>query len=260
MNDLRISFLQFDIAWEDKQRNLEYIKSQIHALKGKSNLLVLPEMFTTGFTNNCHPLAESMDGPTIQQLKQLAHHNDLAIAGSLLIVENNNFYNRFVFIHPTGDIQYYDKKHLFRLGAEVKNFTAGKTHTIVSYLGWHIALQVCYDLRFPVWSRNKNNSYDLLLYTANWPDSRIAAWEILLQARAIENMAYVCGVNRVGTDGNNLFYSGRSLLFDPKGRLLGQGGNKSEEACITLSLSKDNLDHFRQKFPVWEDADAFTID
>lgn len=258
MNTLRLTLMQIDIIWEDKPINLNTIASSLSDLKGKTDLVVLPEMFTTGFSNNCEKLAETMNGPSIQFLQKEAITNQLALVGSVIIKEGISFFNRCLFIYPNGDIEYYDKKHLFRMSAEAKNFTPGKSNKIISFRGWNIKLQICYDLRFPIWARNKDNEYDLLIYTANWPKVRIDVWNALLKARALENLCYVCGVNRVGEDSNSLIYNGSSALYDAKGRDLSHIP-LNKVAIHTLEINKEELEEFRQKFPAWRDADSFLL-
>lgn len=257
-NDLRISMIQAHIIWEDRDENLGYYGELIRRVKGKTDLAILPETFTTGFSMDVEKLADTMDGPTIPTIKLWAKKYKLAIAGSFIVKENDQYYNRAFFITPEGDAHYYDKRHLFRMAGEDKHFSAGNHHTIVSYKGWNICLQICYDLRFPVWSRNTDNNYDLLVYVANWPEARKKVWKSLLQARAIENMAYVCGVNRVGIDGKGFVFHGDSMIYDPKGKKIANAG-KREEITRTCTLSRTDLDLLRAKFPVWKDADRFTI-
>jgi predicted amidohydrolase len=250
--------IQSHIIWEDRDENLGYYGELLRRVKGKTDVAVLPETFTTGFSMNVEKLADTMDGKTVSTIKGWAEKYKLAVAGSFIAKENGNCYNRAFFITPEGEAFYYDKRHLFRMGEEDKHFTAGANRTVASYKGWNICLQVCYDLRFPAWSRNINNGYDLLIYVANWPETRKKVWRSLLQARAIENMAYVCGVNRVGIDGKGFIYRGDSMVYAPKGKKLADAG-KREEIIRTCVLSKEELTDLRAKFPVWEDADTFTI-
>ncbi|MDR1090228.1 MAG: amidohydrolase [Prevotella sp.] len=254
---LRITLVQYDIAWEDKQKNLNRIESIVSELAGQTDVIVLPEMFSTGFTMNSRNLAEPTDGKTIGQIKEWAAKSDVAICGSYIAVEDGTYYNRGFFIAP-GEEYYYDKRHLFRMSTEPESFSAGKSCLIFEHKGFRICLQICYDLRFPVWTRNVNNEYDLLIYTANWPASRIKVWETLLPARAIENMSYICGVNRVGTDGNGLVYNGCSKLINARGEEISNIGISQEQA-ETVQISKTGLETFRAKFPVWKDADEFKI-
>ena len=203
-------------------------------------------------------LADTMDGATIPTIKGWAKKYKLAVAGSFIAKEDGKFFNRAFFVTPEGETYLYDKRHLFRMAGEDRHFTAGDKRTIVRYKDWNICLQVCYDLRFPVWSRNVNNEYDLLIYVANWPEARKKVWKTLLQARAMENMAYVCGVNRVGIDGKGFVYRGDSMIFSPKGKKLADAG-KREEVTRTCTLTRADLEELRGKFPAWKDADMFEI-
>ena len=256
--NLRVSMVQSHIIWEDKNENLGYYGELLRRISGKTDLAVLPETFSTGFTMNVEPLADEVDGITVNTIKKWAADYKMAVAGSFIAKDNGKYYNRAFFITPEGDSLFYDKRHLFQMGHEDQYFTAGDKRLVVSYRGWNICLLVCYDLRFPVWSRNVNNEYDLLIYCANWPEARKKVWKILLQARAIENMSYVCGVNRVGIDGKGFTYRGDSLIISPKGKKLADAG-KREEVTRTVSLSMDEVSELRSKFPAWKDADDFTI-
>lgn len=258
MHPLKISIVQTDIAWENKQENLRMLREKLHALRGTTEIVVLPEMFSTGFTMKSRELAEPVSGITVRILKELAADFQLALCGSFICSERSNYYNRAFFITPEGEEFYYDKRHLFRMGNEAEYFSAGNNKLIISYRGWNICLLVCYDLRFPVWSRNVNNEYDLLIYMASWPLARRLAWDTLLCARALENMCYVCGVNRIGVDGNKLIYNGGSVVFSPKGEPLASVPD-GEEGIETVSLSLISLQQLRDKFPVWKDADAFRL-
>lgn len=254
---LRVSLVQFDIVWENKQANLDYVEAKVKGLAGHTDLVVLPEMFSTGFTMNSHNLAEAVDGQTISNLKQWAASYDVAICGSYIAKDGDKYYNRGFFITPQNEY-YYDKRHLFRMGSEPQSFSAGEKRLIVEHKGFNVCLLICYDLRFPVWARSVENEYDLLIYTANWPASRSKVWNALLTARALENMTYVCGVNRIGTDGNGLMHSGESKIIDARGDEVLTIGQNIEQAN-TVTISKTDLDHFRTKFPVWRDADKFEI-
>ena len=258
MHSLKISIVQTDIAWENKQENLRMLREKLHALRGTTEIVVLPEMFSTGFTMKSRALAEPVSGITVRILKELAADFQLALCGSFICSERSNYYNRAFFITPKGEEFYYDKRHLFRMGNEAEHFSAGNNKLIISYRGWNICLLVCYDLRFPVWSRNVNNEYDLLIYMASWPQARRLAWDTLLCARALENMCYVCGVNRIGVDGNKLIYNGGSVVFSAKGEVLASVPD-GEEGIETVSLSLISLQQLRDKFPVWKDADAFRL-
>ena len=258
MHPLKISIVQTDIAWENKQENLRMLREKLHALRGTTEIVVLPEMFSTGFTMKSRELAEPVSGITVRILKELAADFQLALCGSFICSERSNYYNRAFFITPEGEEFYYDKRHLFRMGNEAEYFSSGNNKLIISYRGWNICLLVCYDLRFPVWSRNVNNEYDLLIYVASWPQARRLAWDTLLCARALENMCYVCGVNRIGVDGNKLIYNGGSVVFSAKGEVLASVPD-GEEGIETVSLSLISLKQLRDKFPVWKDADAFRL-
>ena len=258
MHPLKISIVQTDIAWENKQENLRMLREKLHALRGTTEIVVLPEMFSTGFTMKSREFAEPVSGITVRILKELAADFQLALCGSFICSERSNYYNRAFFITPEGEEFYYDKRHLFRMGNEAEYFSAGNNKLIISYRWWNICLLVCYDLRFPVWSRNVNNEYDLLIYMASWPQARRLAWDTLLCARALENMCYVCGVNRIGVDGNKLIYNGGSVVFSAKGEVLASVPD-GEEGIETVSLSLISLQQLRDKFPVWKDADAFRL-
>lgn len=254
---LRISLLQTDIKWEDKEYNLSTLERYISELTGKTDLIVLPEMFSTGFSMNSRLLAEKADGTTIATLQKWSLRYNVALSGSFIAEDKGEYYNRGFFISPS-QITFYDKRHLFRMGDEAKHFSAGDKQTVVQYKGFNICLLICYDLRFPVWARNVNNKYDLLLYVANWPESRIKVWNTLLEARAIENQAYVCGVNRVGKDNMGLIYNGQSALIDYKGNKVAYLDTAIEQV-VTVEISKEDLNLFRSKFPVWKDADRFSL-
>ncbi len=253
---MNITLMQDDIIWEDKYANLQKTELQIKNLAGTTDLIVLPEMFSTGFCTHQPDLAETMQGETVRQLKKWSVEFKVAITGSFIAIENGKYYNRAFFVYPTGEIETADKRHLFSMGGEDKFFSRGNKHLIVNYKGFNICVLICYDLRFPVWSRNVDNKYDLLIYTANWPENRIQVWDTLLAARAIENQAYVCGVNRVGEDGKNLRYNGHSKLIDPKGREI-SSVPQNETAFYTIDISLEELQDFRLKFAVWKDADKF---
>lgn len=253
-NELRVTLLQTDIAWEDKDANLSKIERSVKELEGHTDLVVLPEMCTTGFSMQSRRLAESVKGKTITHLIRLSEECNLALAGSFICEEEKSYYNRAFLVTPEGACHYYDKRHLFRMGGEDQFFSPGESRPVFQYKGWNILLQVCYDLRFPAWSRNRSCEYDLVLYVANWPASRIRVWDTLLTARAIENQAYVCGVNRVGKDGEGITYNGHSCLLNAKGELL-LSPAESEETASTLTIDKESLLQFREKFPVWKDAD-----
>lgn len=251
--------IQSHITWEDRDENLGYYGELLRRVSGRTDIAVLPETFTTGFSMDVERLADTMDGPTVGAVKGWAKKYRMAVAGSFIVKDGDKYFNRAFFITPEGEEHYCDKRHLFRMAGEDVHFAAGDKRPVVPYKGWNICLQVCYDLRFPVWSRNRGNEYDLLIYVANWPETRKRAWKTLLAARAIENMAYVCGVNRVGIDGKGFVYRGDSMVFSPKGKKLADAG-KREEITRTCTLSRADLDELRQKFPAWKDADAFSLD
>lgn len=255
---MRISLVQTDIVWENKALNLERLAPKLEALKGKSDLAVLPEMFSTGFSMQSNLLAESNEGTTIRTLKQWSVTYQLAIAGSFIASSDGNFYNRAFFLTPEKGEYYYDKKHLFRMGEELNHFKAGNRYGIINYKGWNIRLAICYDLRFPVWLRNRQNEYDLLIVVANWPEVRRRPWETLLCARAIENQCFMCGVNRIGKDAGGLNHSGQSVFLDAKGDCLAAFAD-NEEGIRTVEADLASLQSFRNKFPVWKDADTFTL-
>lgn len=255
---LKIAVFQFDLKWENIQANLEKVDHLLEQLPADVDILFLPEMFSTGFTMNASTVAEPMDGKSVDWLKDRSSKYGIAICGSLIIQEGGTFYNRLVFVEPSGKVSCYDKRHLFTMGGENTAYTPGNSRLIVKYRGWRICPLICYDLRFPIWSRNRRD-YDLLVYVANWPEQRSLVWNILLKARAIENQSYVVGINRVGTDGNNITYSGQSQIIDAKGTELAVGQEYSEEV-VFAELSQAKLEQFRRKFPVLDDADSYSID
>ena len=256
---LRISLVQMDIVWENKNENLRRLEKTLKTLHGETDIVVLPEMFSTGFSMQSRLLSETVNGNTITTIKQWAAKYQITLTGSFIAREDDSYYNRAFFLTPEGEEFYYNKRHLFRMGDEPNNFTAGDKKTIIPYRGWSICLMVCYDLRFPIWCRNRSNEYDLLLFVANWPTSRRRAWETLLCARAIENLSYVCGVNRVGTDGYGLHYSGQSSLYNAKGENLVDFPDK-EQGVRTVSIDISSLRSLRTKFPTWKDDDLFHLD
>lgn len=254
---LRVSIVQADLHWEDAAANLDHFTELLASLaSGATDLIVLPEMFTTGFSMNAAPLAEPLDGPTLHWMQQQAQVKKAAITGSFICEQDGHFYNRLLFVRPNGDVLYYDKKFLFTLAGEHKFYQPGTDLLRVEWRGWAIRPLICYDLRFPVWSRNTDH-YDLLLYVANWPDTRRNAWISLLAARAIENQAYCIGVNRVGTDGKHHYYSGDTSVYDYSGRLLTQ--LTDQEAIVTLALDKTKQNAFRQKLDFLSDRESFTL-
>lgn len=256
IDSLRVSAVQSWIDHEDVESNLSRYGKLMSFLVGKTDLVVLPELFTGGSVRVGAP-AERMDGRAMELLRIWSSAYDFAIVGSLLIEECGRYYNRVIFVHPDGGIEYGDKRHLFCKGGESEWLTAGTVRRIVRYKGWRICLLSCYDLRFPVWSRNVGNEYDLLLYPSNWPTSRGDVWDILLRARAIENQSYVCGVNRVGSDIRGVSYRGRSMLISPQGDVLMNLGTVAQ-IMDTRMIRKSELVSYRAKFPVWRAADGFS--
>jgi omega-amidase len=252
---MRAGFLQWDLSWENPAANRAYISRFLSGNK-IPDLLILPEMFSTGFSMNAAKLAESMSGPTVQFLKENAASYNTVIAGSLIIEEKNSFFNRFIFAFPDGKIVYYDKHHLFTLSGEDKIYTSGKEIPQLSILGWKICPQICYDLRFPEWVRPAH-PFDLLIYTASWPQKRVEAWSALLKARAIENQCFVIGVNRIGQDGNNLVYNGQSTVIQFDGEVLLQAGSEEGYSEIELEISAQN--EYRSSLPFLNDKDSITI-
>jgi omega-amidase len=273
MSTLTITTIQSNLFWEDKAANLQMFEQKIKSITDKTEIVVLPEMFSTGFSMQPKLFAETMSGETMEWMKRVSNENGIVLTGSIIIEEEGNYYNRLIWMLPNGQFGYYDKRHLFAYGEEDKYYTPGNKRLIASVKGWKINLQVCYDLRFPVWSRNRvfgsaqtpvqNTStplsaeYDVLIYVANWPEKRSHAWKTLLCARAIENQCYVVGVNRVGDDGKNIHYSGNSLVIDPMGQVLYHMAD--EEDINTIILTKEKLEEVRNKFPFLNDADEFTI-
>lgn len=255
--DLKFTLIQPDIVWEDKQANLQQYEQYLSGVKEQMEIVVLPEMFSTGFSMAPERLAEQMDGHTVQWMKDIARQYRCILTGSLIIEEGGKYYNRMLWVQPDGKTGHYDKRHLFGYAKEDEHYTGGNKRLIVSVKGFRICLQVCYDLRFPVWARNQNEEYDVLLYVANWPERRSMPWKVLLQARAIENMSYVIGVNRVGADGNGIAHSGDSSVFDPLGELMWQETDKA--VCHTITIDKERITNARAQFSFLKDADSFVI-
>lgn len=253
---LHIALIQSDPAWGKVRENLDAYSSMI-SKAGQIDLVLLPEMFTTGFMMDPVTYSEEDQELSLNWMKKLSGEGDFAMAGSMIFKENSRFHNTVVFIKPGGEPEFYHKRHLFRMSGEEMHFTPGKSRLIVNFRGWRICPLICYDLRFPVWSRNRND-YDLLVYHSNWPEPRNEVWEILLKARAIENQAYVAGVNRCGSDGNGIQYIGNSLIFGPKGEKLANAPVK-RPGIIHAEISLDELLAFRKKFPVMMDADDFQL-
>lgn len=253
---MKVVLIQTDIIWEDAEQNRKNFEAKINSIASDVDLIVLPEMFTTGFSMHPEAIAEMMEGNSISWLKTIAKSKNTAITGSLVIKENNHFYNRLVFVFPSDEMQYYDKRHLFSLAGEDESYAAGAKKLIIEYKGWKICPLICYDLRFPVFSRN-TEEYDLLLYVANWPIARITAWDALLRARAIENMCYTIGVNRVGEDGNNHPYPGHSQVIDFLGNTITE--SSENETILIAELDKQQLLETRKKLGFLSDRDVFKI-
>lgn len=254
---MKVSVIQPDLIWEDKLSNLEKITQIIFSADHRSEIVILPEMFNTGFSVNPEKLSEAPGSTTFEWMAEMATKGSFAICGSYTVRVSKRMYNRWVFVTPDKKTINYDKRHLFRMGDEEKYFTPGKRRIVFRFRGLRICPNVCYDLRFPVWSRNRND-YDLLINSANWPEARRDVWLTLLKARAIENQCFVAASNRVGTDGKGIHYCGDSMILDPKGNLI-NAAEKDSESIISGELSIDDLKKFRNKFPVSKDADSFTI-
>lgn len=258
INNLKITIFQAYLFWENIDKNLQNISLRLSSgVKEKTDLIVLPEMFNTGFSMNAKELAEEMDGKTMTWMAASAARYDCVVTGSLIIKENNNYYNRMIWMLPTGGYQHYDKRHLFGMGEEDKTYTSGQDKIVVELKGWKIRLAVCYDLRFPVWLRNNDPSYDVLLIVASWPDKRIPHWKALIPARAIENQSYVVAVNRVGHDGKEVYHSGHSMCIDAFGNTVYY--KPEDEDLYTFSINYDDLIKIRRDFPFLKDADQFKL-
>lgn len=255
---LNIALIQTHLAWENPIQNRAAFGQKIAAIDKNIDLIVLPEMFTTGFTMNVSEMAENMNGETVAWLKKIAKDTDSAIAGSMIITEDTKNYNRFLFVRPDGIIHTYDKHQLFTLANEQEVFVAGQEEVIIEYKGWKIKPQVCYDLRFPVWARN-TSEYDVLLYVASWPKLRVNAWDILLQARAIENMCYCIGVNRIGLDGKGYEYNGHSAVYDVLGHSVIEENPIEKESIEYAVLNRLHIQHTRKKLGFLKDADRFKL-
>lgn len=259
MNDLKITTIQTHLLWEDVNANIAHIDQKVNLLSEQTDIIVLPEMFTTGFTMNPLKLAEEHGGKGLQWMIEKAKEKQCVVTGSISVNHNSNYFNRLYWVKPEGTYEYYDKRHLFRMGNEHQHYTAGDKKLIIDYKGWKICPLVCYDLRFPVWSRNtKDNTYDVLIYVANWPEVRSYPWKQLLIARAIENQCYVVGVNRIGEDGNKIKHSGDTGIINPRGEVISTT-LAYEDKSETLALSYNYLKEFRKLFPVMMDADDFEI-
>jgi len=258
MNEkLHIAFIQANLHWEDSEANKKLFSEEINKVSEEVELIILPEMFTTGFSMNAAALAEETEAETLTWMREVAKTKSSAITGSVIITENGNYYNRLFFVFPDGSYKLYDKRHTFTLAKEDKTYTAGTQRLIVDYKGWKICPLVCYDLRFPVWARNTVD-YDLLIYVANWPEKRVNAWDALLKARAIENMSYCIGLNRTGEDGDGYIYNGHSAAYDPLGIELTEP-NRSDEFITEFSIEKDSLNKVRNKLKFLQDRDDFTL-
>ena len=279
-DNLTFTLIQSSLHWEDKTANLQMFQQKIESISNKTEVVVLPEMFSTGFTMNPIQLAETMEGQTVQWMKEVAAKHKIILTGSVIIKESSpsvdenileSFYNRLIWMLPNGQFGFYDKRHLFGFAEEDKHYSPGNKRLIASVKGWKINLQICYDLRFPVWARQTPHSptpsphregehapeYDVLIYVANWPQRRNHAWKTLLTARAIENQCYVIGVNRVGEDGNGVNHSGDSMVVDPLGEMLYH--KEIDEEVFTITLQKEHLEEVRNKFPFLRDGDLFGI-
>ena len=257
MDALRISIIQSDLYWEDKTRNLARFDELLSGIEGRTDLIVLPEMFTTGFSMQPAKLAEPTESQTLEWMREKASHTQAVITGSIIVEEEGQYYNRLLWVHPDGAYQSYDKRHLFALGKEDEHYKAGNSRVITTVKGWAVFPLICYDLRFPVWSRNSDN-YDLLIYVANWPEVRRQAWSSLLAARAIENQAYTIGVNRIGIDGNGVPHTGDSAIFDYAGECLLHAN--SVAGVFTVQIKRKPQDGFRAKLPFLKDRDQFSIE
>jgi len=262
MEPIKITIFQAYLFWENVEKNLQNLSLRLSSLREKTDLIILPEMFNTGFTTNVEKCAEEMDGMTMRWLYETAKKFDCVVAGTLIVKQEGNYYNRFVWMSADGSYVHYDKRHLFGLAKEGEPresdlFKSGNSRIMLQLKGWKICPMICYDLRFPVWSRNVENGYDLLVYTASWPDKRSAHWRALIPARAIENQAYVIGVNRVGHDGNEVYYSGGSMCISPLGDVIYY--KPEDEDLYTFTLNPQDLQKSREQFPFLQDGDKFNI-
>ncbi|MBP7345193.1 MAG: amidohydrolase [Sediminibacterium sp.] len=260
MHPLSVTLIQSNLVWENKAANLALFGEKIQTQTTPGQLVILPEMFSTGFSMNPAQLAETMEGTTVQWMKTMATQQKIILTGSVIIEEEGKFYNRLLWVLPNGTVAYYNKRHLFAFAGENQFYAAGNKRLIAAVNGWKINLQICYDLRFPVWARQQIQEapeFDLLVYVANWPERRNHAWKTLLIARAIENQCYVIGVNRVGEDANGINHSGDTMLIDPLGQVVYHCAH--EEAISTHILDPQHLQDIRQRFPFWKDADQFNI-
>lgn len=263
---MQVTLIQTSLFWEDREKNLAHFNNLLNSVQEKTDLIVLPEMFTTGFTMNPSKLSEPASGPTLAWLQQKAQEKNAVITGSVAVEEKGNYFNRLFWVQPNGTFSFYNKRHLFRMAGEDKHYSAGENKIIQAIGEFKICPLVCYDLRFPVWSRNtftKNNgsytaAYDVLIYVANWPEVRSYPWKQLLIARAIENQCFVIGVNRIGADGNNIAHSGDSMVINPRGEIISKT-KANEESIETVTLDYNYLSEFRKAFPVGLDADDYKL-
>ncbi len=258
MQDLTITLIQADLAWENIEKNRSQLEARLANMDDSSRLIILPEMFSTGFSMSAEALAEPPDGPTMQWMKSQAQRTNADITGSIIVRDRNRFFNRLYWVKPDGRFWQYDKAHLFRMAQENEIYQAGEERVSTEVHGWRVRPFICYDLRFPVWTRNYNLEFDLAIFIANWPERRIHHWKTLLTARAIENQCYVAGVNRIGTDGQGIQYTGDSMVIDPIGHTVCD--LRSREGIESCRLSAHTLETYREKFPAWKDADRFTIE
>lgn len=261
ISPIKIALVQTDLYWKDKTANMAMLEEKIRGIDREVDLIVLPEMFSTGFTMDAKEVAEPMNLHTSKWMKQMALQTQAVVTGSVIINDKGRYFNRLMWVGPDGIIDWYDKRHLFRMANEDEYYKMGKERKVFQLKGWNIMPQVCYDLRFPVWSRNRVNEgnfeYDMIFYVANWPSPRIGAWDTLLKARGVENLSYAIGVNRIGEDGNSVPYSGHSGAYDFKGETLTFSADKEE--ILFVELDFESLQQYREKFPAWMDADRFDL-
>lgn len=257
LSNLKISLIQTNLHWEEPTANLAMLEEKIFGISEATDLIILPEMFNSGFTMNAAKIAEPMNLTTTRWMKQMAAQTGAVVTGSFIVKEGENYYNRLLWVEPNGEIDFYDKRHLFRMAKENDVFSEGNKRLVKNIKGWKVCPLICYDLRFPVWSRNVQLDYDLLIYVANWPKVRMYPWDSLLVARAIENQSYVIGVNRVGEDGNGYPHSGNSAIIDFTGKVLIR--EIDNEVILHYTLEKTPLDEFRERFPAYLDADGFVL-
>ncbi len=263
MSTLTVTIIQTALHWEDKQKNFRMLEDKINSIRERTELIILPEMFSTGFSMKPELFAETMEGESVAWMKNIAFEKRAIVTGSLIIKEGDDYFNRLIWMQPDGKFGYYDKRHLFAYAGEDKHYSPGNKRLIASVKGWKINLQVCYDLRFPVWARHNfaategEPEYDVIIYVANWPERRNHAWKTLLQARAIENQCFTIGVNRVGKDGNDIYHSGDSMIVNAMGDIL--YAKTHDEDVQTIVLQKNEVDEVRTRLPFWKDGDKFMI-